>query len=293
MGMLFALSARAADGSGAYSSQEAKLSRSDLLLVKGDAFRLKLRNAGGNVSWSSMNKSVATVTSRGKVKARKSGGCVIQARSAGKTYRCKVTVCANKKEYKYRKLLKSHERKRNQGKILLAGASAMELWEDAAAAFAPYEILNMGISGSTSEQWLKWYKKLIVAYRPAAVVIFPGSRNEYRRSHSLSGATGHTCKLLRRLHRELPDVPVFCISLYNNYKYQKLWPKMKLINKKVKKLCRSLKNVYYIDLDGILHDGDDPKPGVIGGDDAHLSRYGYALWSGAIVPAVEDALVKR
>ena len=46
----------------------------------------------GKVKWSSSNKKVATVNSKGKVVAKKKGTAKISAKVGGKTYRCKVTV---------------------------------------------------------------------------------------------------------------------------------------------------------------------------------------------------------
>ena len=44
------------------------------------------------VKWSSTNKKVATVNSKGKITARSAGSCTIKARVAGKTLKCKVDV---------------------------------------------------------------------------------------------------------------------------------------------------------------------------------------------------------
>ncbi len=53
---------------------------------------LKMQWAKGKVKWSSSNKKVATVNSKGKVVAKKKGTAKISAKVGGKTYRCKVTV---------------------------------------------------------------------------------------------------------------------------------------------------------------------------------------------------------
>jgi hypothetical protein len=64
-------------------------------LYVGETVQLKLSGAT-SVSWSSSNKKVATVTSKGKVKGVKKGTSVITAKNkkTKKSYTCKVTVKA-------------------------------------------------------------------------------------------------------------------------------------------------------------------------------------------------------
>ena len=49
-------------------------------------------NEGVKGTWKSSNKKVATVTSKGKITAKKAGTCTITGKVNGKTYKCKITV---------------------------------------------------------------------------------------------------------------------------------------------------------------------------------------------------------
>lgn len=69
-----------------------KLSKSSLNLYVGKSATLKVRGVKSRVKWSSSNKSVATVTSKGKVTAKKAGSTTIKAKVGKKTLKCKVTV---------------------------------------------------------------------------------------------------------------------------------------------------------------------------------------------------------
>lgn len=68
------------------------INKTSVTLKEGQSVQLKLKNATKYVSWTSSNQKVATVSGFGKVTAKNSGSAVIKAKSAGKTYRCKVTV---------------------------------------------------------------------------------------------------------------------------------------------------------------------------------------------------------
>ena len=69
-----------------------KLSKKNLTLYVGNTKTLKLKGTNKAPKWSSSKKSVATVTKKGKIKAKKKGSTVITAKLGKKKYKCKVTV---------------------------------------------------------------------------------------------------------------------------------------------------------------------------------------------------------
>ena len=69
-----------------------KMSKKNLYLVRGQSYKLKVKGVSGRVKWKSGNPYVATVTSKGKVKAHKVGVAIISAKVGKKTYTCKVRV---------------------------------------------------------------------------------------------------------------------------------------------------------------------------------------------------------
>ena len=76
------------------SVQAAKISLSatSKTLTVGKTTALKISGTSKKVVWTSSNKNIATVSSKGKVKGIKAGTCTIKAKVGGKTYKCKVTV---------------------------------------------------------------------------------------------------------------------------------------------------------------------------------------------------------
>lgn len=69
-----------------------RLSNSKITLYKGQSKTLKVKGTKKKVKWSSSKKSVATVSKKGKVKAKKKGTATITAKIGKKKYKCKVTV---------------------------------------------------------------------------------------------------------------------------------------------------------------------------------------------------------
>lgn len=69
-----------------------KLNKKKLTLYVGKSETLKVTGTSSKVKWSTANKKIATVTSKGKVTAKKAGKVTITAKVKNKKYTCKVTV---------------------------------------------------------------------------------------------------------------------------------------------------------------------------------------------------------
>lgn len=74
------------------ASTKVRLNKTSLSMRVGNTYTLKLNGAKGKVSWKSSSKSIATVSSKGKVTAKKVGKTTISAKYKNKTYKCKVSV---------------------------------------------------------------------------------------------------------------------------------------------------------------------------------------------------------
>ena len=74
------------------SASAAKLNKTSISLNVGKTCTLKATGTKEKIAWTSSNKSIATVSSKGLVKAKKKGTAVITAKYGKKKLTCKVTV---------------------------------------------------------------------------------------------------------------------------------------------------------------------------------------------------------
>lgn len=74
------------------AKSKVKLNITKATLSVGGSINLRLLNNKKKVTWKSSNKKVASVTKKGKVKAKKKGKASIVAKVDKKKYTCKVTV---------------------------------------------------------------------------------------------------------------------------------------------------------------------------------------------------------
>jgi transglutaminase/protease-like cytokinesis protein 3 len=95
-----------ASGTGVVKADTATLTlnKSTATIKVGETLKLKATKKGINqsVSWSSSDKSVATVSSSGKVTAKKAGKCTITAKAGSYKATCKVTVAFQLSDKQYK-----------------------------------------------------------------------------------------------------------------------------------------------------------------------------------------------
>ena len=74
------------------ASTKVKINKKTITLIKGQTATLKIVGTKERIKWTSSKKSVATVSKRGKVKARKKGTARIIAKAGKRRYTCKIKV---------------------------------------------------------------------------------------------------------------------------------------------------------------------------------------------------------
>lgn len=78
------------------SAAAPKLNKTSVTVTKGYQTTLSVSNASGTVKWSTGDKSIATVSSKGKVVGKGAGTTYVYAKTGSTTLKCKVTVVASK-----------------------------------------------------------------------------------------------------------------------------------------------------------------------------------------------------
>ena len=74
------------------AASKVKINKTKATGYVGKTTTLKVSGTKKAVKWKTSNKKVATVSSKGKVTAKKAGSATITAKVSGKSYKCKVTV---------------------------------------------------------------------------------------------------------------------------------------------------------------------------------------------------------
>jgi cell wall-associated NlpC family hydrolase len=185
------------------------ISKTTLLIGKKKSQTLKITGYSGEVTWTSKNSKIATVSKNGKVTGKKYGNTVVIAKVGDQYLGCAVSVVTPKlvkvcarAEYIGRHWKYSQAKRTQTGYY---DCSAL-VWK----AYKQYANINFGSSGypgttATESAWCKSHKRVLngkfklsmvtkMTLRPGDIVFKSNSKkNKYSTTYHVEMITGYTC----------------------------------------------------------------------------------------------------
>lgn len=178
------------------------------------------------------------------------------------------------------------ERPPRPGAIVFTGSSSIRAWSSLEKDMHPLRVLNRGFGGSHIAHVNHFAQRIVLAYRPSAVVLYAGDND-------LSAGTGKTPesvladfqRFVSIVHGELPDTPIYFIAIKPSRLRWDRWPAMRQGNALIAASASETANVEYVDIaTPMLGDAGEPDPDLFIVDGLHLSDKGYALWTAVLKP---------
>lgn len=272
----------------AAGKSQPSLSRSSLTIVQYRTVRLKVKGTTKTPKWSCSDDDIAEVEPSGKVTGLSSGKCVVTATIGKIKKRCTVIVVpATSQNLSDFYLVSS-----NKGKILLAGSSSISRWTGAENAFGKYGTVNVGIGGSLVTEWMELYKKLILPYKPKAIVFYCGTNDI---AHGAGGITNakRTISLFQQIHQKLKGVPIFYVSICSTPSRKENMIECAISNERMEAFCEKTGYAHYIDLASAFLRKDGMPSRAFFEDGQHPNKTGYQKWKEIICSAVLQVLDKK
>jgi lysophospholipase L1-like esterase len=170
--------------------------------------------------------------------------------------------------------------------IVFTGSSSITFWSTLEQDMAPLPVINRGFGGSRLEAVVHYAPRIVVAYRPRAVVLFAGTND-------ISGSKPKTAQevfagyraFVDVVHAALPDTPIYYISITPTPSRWKLWPIVQEANRLIYDHTTTDPRLRFIDLTNVIL-GTDGKPDrtLFRLDRLHPNQKGYAVWTAQIKP---------
>lgn len=177
-----------------------------------------------------------------------------------------------------------------QNAVLCVGSSSIRMWHgDLTADLEPLTVIGRGFGGSNTNDLLHFADRVIVNYKPRAVLIYEGD-NDIAQGVKPPAILATYKLLLDKIEDDLPGCRVYLLAVKPSPKRWKFWPKMQRVNEGLSELADKRKTVSYLDIAApMLGDDGMPRPDLFTKDNLHLNRKGYELWRDIIRPVVVDA----
>jgi len=172
------------------------------------------------------------------------------------------------------------------GEVVFTGSSSIAYWSSLVDDMKPLTVINRGFGGSEYSDVNYYADRIVVAYRPGAVVVYAGDNDLAGGGRKTAeGVAQDVQQFVRLVHGKLPETWVFVVSIKPSIARWKRWPEMERANHLIQGLLRTEDHAGYIDVaTPMLGPGGRPSPDLFVSDGLHPSAKCYAMWTSIIKP---------
>jgi lysophospholipase L1-like esterase len=169
--------------------------------------------------------------------------------------------------------------------ILFIGSSSFTYWSHLKESFPGYPILNRAFGGSTLEDQIYHFDKIIPKYRARQIVIYCGENDlAYNDTLSFTTMVNRFKKLFVMIRATDPKVFVTYVSLKPSPSRKKLFAKYETGNELIRQYLKQQKRTSFVDVYHIMMQDGKPIKEIFVQDSLHMNRKGYDLWTKTLRP---------
>jgi lysophospholipase L1-like esterase len=170
--------------------------------------------------------------------------------------------------------------------IVFTGSSSITFWDTLEQDMAPLPVINRGFGGSRINDVVKYAHRIVIPYHPRVVVLFAGTND-------ISGSKPKTANevfegyqsFVQTVHSDLPQTPIYYISITPTPLRWKLWPIAAQANQLIRSFSEGNDLLHYIDItEQFLSEEGSPDPSLYRFDKLHPNKKGYIRWTAGIKP---------
>lgn len=176
------------------------------------------------------------------------------------------------------------------GAIVCIGSSSMRGWHSTMVEdLAPLTIIPRGFGGSTMNDALHYVDRIVIPYKPRAVVVYEGD-NDIAGGIAPEKIRDTFSSFVEKVHRQLPETRIYFLSIKPSISRWKLWSQMEAANRLIEQFCSSDKRLAYVDMGSAMLDANrEPRKDLFQKDNLHMTRAGYEIWRDVLKPVLVKA----
>jgi lysophospholipase L1-like esterase len=174
------------------------------------------------------------------------------------------------------------------GAIVFTGSSSIAYWSSLVDDMKPLTVINRGFGGSEYTDVDHYADRIVIAYRPAAVVVYAGDNDLASPGRKTAQSVAQDAQqFVQIVHAKLPQTWVFVLSIKPSILRWKAWPEMMQANQLIAGFLRTQDHAAYIDVASPMLDSRGGLSSeLFVADGLHPSAKCYALWTSLIKPVL-------
>jgi lysophospholipase L1-like esterase len=175
------------------------------------------------------------------------------------------------------------------GKIVFAGSSSFTFWSTLERDMAPLPVLNRGFGGARMQDVVHYVKRIVLPYRPRAVLLFAGTNDiAWPKPSSAEQVYEGYLAIVHCVHSVLPETPIYFVAITPTPARWRYWPIAQEANCLISEHTRLNPPLRFIDpTDHLLSPDGKPDRSLYRFDGIHPNSRGYVRWTAVIKPILE------
>jgi lysophospholipase L1-like esterase len=162
--------------------------------------------------------------------------------------------------------------------LLFYGSSSIRQWEGLAQDFPQWQPVNLGFGGSTLAACVWFFERILLPYRPQALVVYAGDNDLGDGRHPEEVCIFYQ-QLSVKTRQHFGDIPLVFISVKPSIRRYEIMDKIRYTNTLVSEVIAQEQQRHFVNIFNSMLDKDGhPVWDYFEGDGLHLSVKGYALW---------------
>jgi lysophospholipase L1-like esterase len=176
--------------------------------------------------------------------------------------------------------------------ILFLGSSSFRLWKTFDQDLKGLPVFNRGFGGSTLEDALYYFDRMVVKYQPSWIFLYEGD-NDLAKGQSPEFIEKEFVEFSERIFKQLPQTRVVFVAARPSLARVVLVDKQKDLNKRIEQFVRGKKNLYYLDMHSPFYLADGSlMQDIFVADKLHLNEKGYQIFASKIRTFIETTIIK-
>ena len=181
-----------------------------------------------------------------------------------------------------------------EGAILFTGSSSIRYWNTLNEDMTPLSVMNRGFGGSRISDAIYYVDRIVLPYKPKSIVFYAGENDLsglfYTKKKTPEEVKNNFREFCEKIHGQLPEVPIYFISIKPPKRRKKLWNEMKRANSLIEEFCNSNDLLHYIDIvPPMLTTEGTPRPELFKWDGIHMTELGYEIWTSIVKPILLES----
>jgi lysophospholipase L1-like esterase len=174
--------------------------------------------------------------------------------------------------------------------IVCTGSSSMRGWhKDIYDDLAPLTVIPRGFGGSNMNDVLHYADRIILPYKPRAVILYEGD-NDIALGIAPAPIAQTFRALVEKIHAQLPETRIYFLSIKPSISRWHMWPRMQEANALIADECAADERLVYVDVAaGMLDEEGKPRADIFKEDKLHMNRRGYEIWRDILRPIIIKA----